>query len=95
MRLPNQSVNVMRSTSVQPVMQAVHPARTARLVPLLPRNLGFTLSPERPPIEDCGETCSCDLSGTGKGTARFLANNCLSAVTIGETSYGFGCCPPD
>jgi hypothetical protein len=94
MKLPNQSVNVIRSTSVQPVIQAVHPARSARLVPLLPRNLGFTLSPERPP-EDCGETCSCEISGTGKGIARFIVNNCLSAVTIGETTSGFGCCSPD
>jgi hypothetical protein len=94
MKLPNQSVNAIRGVSIQPVIQDIHPAQAARLIPFLSRQLGFT-SPERPPIEDCGETCSCEISGTGKGIARFIVNNCLSAVTLDETTSGFGCCSPN
>lgn len=42
MKLPNQSVNAIRGVSIQPVIQGIHPAQAARLIPFLSRQLGFT-----------------------------------------------------
>jgi len=49
MKLPVQSVNSTRINSTHLKIGAIYPAQTTRLMPALSKDLGFTLSPERPP----------------------------------------------